>query len=75
MHIFLDKCHQGGKCSAQLDSHQAEFRIEEIFTNQKYLSISSLQTDDLNLKSRSGFGRNSGIILDEISDNMAFLVE
>ena len=29
MHIFLDKFHQGGKYSAQIDSHQAELRIEE----------------------------------------------
>ena len=29
MHIFLDKFHQGGKYSAQIDSHQAELRREE----------------------------------------------
>ena len=42
MHIFLDNFHQGGKYSAQISSHQTELSREEIFTDQKYLSISSL---------------------------------
>ena len=58
MHIFLDNFHQGGKYSAQIASHQAELRREETFTDQKSLNISSLQTDYLNLDSRSDFGRN-----------------
>ena len=59
MHTFLDNFHQGGKYSAQIDSHQAELRREEKITDQKSLNISSLQTDYLNLDSRSGFGRDS----------------
>ena len=59
MHTFLDNFHQGGKYSAQIDSHQAELRREDKFTDQKSLSISSLHTDYLNLDSSSGFGRNS----------------
>ena len=39
MHIFLHNFHQGGKYPAQIDSHQAEFRREEKFTDQRYLSI------------------------------------
>ena len=61
MHTFLDNFHQGAKYSAQIASHQAEFRREERFTDQKYLSISSLQTYYLNLDSSSGFVRNSEI--------------
>ena len=61
MHNFMDNFHQGGKYSAQIDSHQAEIRREEKSTDQKYLSISSLQTDYLNLDSSSCFGRNSAI--------------
>ena len=45
MHTFLDNFHQGGKYSAQMASHQAELRIEENFTDQNVLNISSLQTD------------------------------
>ena len=59
MHTFLDKFHQGGKYSAQIASHQVELGREETFTCQKSLSISSLQTDYLNLYSSSGYGRNS----------------
>ena len=55
----MDNFHQGGKYSAQIASHQAELRREETFTDHNYLSISSLQTDYLNLDSISGFGRNS----------------
>ena len=31
IHIFLDNFHQGGKCSAQIASHQAELRREKNF--------------------------------------------
>ena len=54
MHTFMDNFHQGGKYSAQISSHQAELRMEEKFTDQTYLSISSLQTDYLNMDRRSG---------------------
>ena len=47
------------KNSSQIASHQAELRREETFTDQKYLSNSSSQTDYLNLDSRSGCGRNN----------------
>ena len=59
MHIFLDNFHQGGKYSSQISSHQEELRREGKFTDQKYLSISFLQTDYLNLDSSSGCGKNS----------------
>ena len=59
MHTFLDNFHNDGKYSAQIATHQADLRREEKLTNQKYLSISSLQTDYLNLESSSCFGRNS----------------
>ena len=58
MRTFLDNFHQGGKYSTQIASHQVELSREEKFTDQKYLSISSLWTDYLNLDSSSGFGRN-----------------
>ena len=48
-YTFLDNCHQGGKYSAQIASHQVELA----------LNISSIQTDYLNLDSSSGFRRNS----------------
>ena len=59
MQPFLDNFHQGEKYSPQIASHQAELRREETFTDQKSLSILSLQTDYLNLDSRSGYGINS----------------
>ena len=59
MHMFLDKFHQGGKYSAQIAIHKAELRIEETFTDQKYLSITSLQTDYLNIDRILGSGRNN----------------
>ena len=59
MQTFLDKFHQCGKYCAQIAIHQAELRREEMFTDQKYLSISSLKTDYLNLDSISGCGKNS----------------
>ena len=49
MHIFLDKFHQGWKYTAQMASHQAELIKEKKITDQKYLSITYLQTDYLNL--------------------------
>ena len=54
----MDNFHQGGKYSAQIASYQADLRREETFTDQKSLNISSLQTDDVNLDSSSGFGIN-----------------
>ena len=60
MHTFMDNFHQDGKYSAQIANHQAELRREEIFTDQKALNISSLQTDYLNCdSSSSGSLRNS----------------
>ena len=39
MHTFLDDFHQGGKYSAQIARHQAEFRREENLTDKNlYLS-------------------------------------
>ena len=58
IHIFLDNFHQDGKYSAQIASHQAELIREGNFTDQRYLSISSLYTDYLNLDSSSGCGKN-----------------
>ena len=54
MHILLENFHQGGKYTSQIASHQAELRREEKFTDQKYLSISTLQNDYLNLDISSG---------------------
>ena len=59
MHIFLDNFHRGGKYSSQVDFHQAELRREGKYTEQKSLSISSLQTDYLNLEISSGSSKNS----------------
>ena len=59
MPIFLDNFHHNGKHSAQISSHQAELRREGNFTDKKYLSISSLQTNYLNLDRSSGCGKNS----------------
>ena len=59
MRTFMDNFHQGGKYSTQIANQQAELRKEEKVTNQKYLSILSLHTDDLNLDGRSGCGTNS----------------
>ena len=42
MHIVLDNFHQCGKYSDKKGSHLAELRREGKFTDQKYLSISSL---------------------------------
>ena len=58
MHIFLDNFHQDGKYTARISNHQAELRRGKNVTDQKYLSITFLQTDYLNLDSSSGSGRN-----------------
>ena len=57
MHTFLDNFEEGGKYSAQIDSHQVELRREEKFTDKKSLNISLLQTNYLNLDSSSVFDR------------------
>ena len=49
MHTSLDNVQKGGKYSSQIASHQAEFKIEEKFTDQKSLSISDLKIVYLNL--------------------------
>ena len=59
MHIFLDNFHKGGKFTGHIASHQAELRREGKFTDLKYLSISSLKTDYLNLDRSSGSGRDN----------------
>ena len=59
MHTFLDTFHQGGKYSAQVASHKTELMREGKYTDQISLTISSLQTNYLNLYSSSGCGRNS----------------
>ena len=59
MHTFLDNFHQDRKHSIQIAIHQAELRRVKKCTDKKSLSISSLQTDYLNLESRSGFDRKS----------------
>ena len=64
MNKYLDNFHQGGKYSAQIDSHQAELRREEKITDQKSLNISSLQTDNLNIDRSSGFVGDSEIAHD-----------
>ena len=61
MHIFLDNFYQGGKYSAQISIHHADLRREGKCTDQKYLSILSLQTDYLNPDSISGCGKNREI--------------
>ena len=59
MHTLLDNFKQGKKYSSQIASHQAELINEEKITDQKVLSVSSLQTEYLNLDSSSGCGKNS----------------
>ena len=60
MHTFLDNFQQSGKYSAQLASHQAELRREEMYPVQKCLNISSLQTKYLNLdSSQSSQGKHN----------------
>ena len=60
MHTFLDNFQQSGKYSAQLASHQAELRREEMYSDQKCLNISLLQTEYLNLdSSQSSQGKHN----------------
>ena len=59
MHILQDNFKQGGKYTAQIGSYQAESIREEICTEQKYLSITSIQNDYLNLDISSGYGKNN----------------
>ena len=59
MHTFVDNFHQSGKYTSQIAGYQAEFRREKIFADQKSLSISSLQTDYLNIYINLGSGRNN----------------
>ena len=60
MHTFMDNFQQSGKYSAQLASHQAELRREELYPDQKCLNISSLQTEYLNLdSSQSGSSKHN----------------
>ena len=59
MHMFQDIFHQGRKYSAQIAIHQAELIREERFNDRKYLSISYLQTNYINLEIISGCGKNS----------------
>ena len=61
MRIFLYNFHQGGKYTEQLAIHQAELRREKTFTDQKYLSITSLQTEYLNLEGSTYSGRYNKI--------------
>ena len=58
MNILLDNFHQGGKYYAQIAIQQAKLRREGKCTDQKSLSISSLQTDYINLDRSSGCGKN-----------------
>ena len=37
IYTFLDNFQQGGKYSAQIDSHQEELRREEIFTDEIFI--------------------------------------
>ena len=55
----MDSFRRSGKYSAQIASHKAEIRREGGFTDQGYLSISSLQTDYINIYSSSGSDKNS----------------
>ena len=61
MHTFLDNFYQGGKYSTQIYSHKTELRREGKYTDQKYLSILSLQTEFINLDRSSGCGINREI--------------
>ena len=59
MHILLHNFHQDEKYIAQISSYQAELRREEKFSDQKSLSITSLQTYYLNPDSSSVSGRKN----------------
>ena len=58
MDIFLDNFRQVIKCTTQTANHQLQLRREGNFTDQKYLSITYLQTNYFNLDISSGSGRN-----------------
>ena len=73
MHTFIENFCQGGKYSALIAIHQAKLSRKETFTDQKYLSISSLHTGYLNLDSSSGCGRNSEIAKKKSSEKVHFL--
>ena len=57
--IFLDNFHQSEKYCTQLAIHQAELKIENIFTDKKSLCISSQNIEYLNFDSTSGYGINN----------------
>ena len=59
MHLFSDNFHQCGEYSAQMASHQVEIRRERKFNEEKSLTISSLQSDYLNLDRSSVYGKNN----------------
>ena len=59
MNMFLDNFHQGGTYIAHIARHQVELRREGNLTYRKYLTITFLQTDYLNLDRSSGSGRNN----------------
>ena len=59
MHILLNKFHQGGNYTYQIESHQEKLRREEKLLTKNCLSVSSLQTEYLNLDRSSGCGRNN----------------
>ena len=60
MHTFQKEFQQSEKYSAQLASHQAELLREEKYPDQKFLNISSLQTEYLNLdSSQSGSNKHN----------------
>ena len=58
MHICLENFLQGVKYTAQIENHQAELRMEETFTDQKYLYITWLHTDYLNLDRSLDYDKN-----------------
>ena len=61
MNISFDKFQQSGKYSAQIAIYQTQLIREGNVTDQKYLSITYLQTDYLNLDSISGSGRKNEV--------------
>ena len=58
MYIFMDNFHQSGKYSALIASHHEELGEREILLIKNIFSISSLQTDYLNVDRSSGFDKN-----------------
>ena len=57
MHKFLDNLHQVFKIFCSNSQPPGRVKEKNVFTDQKYLSISSLQTNYLNLGSSPGFGK------------------